>query len=65
MKYGFIQTENYRKVLQVLDQLKSEEKEEFHSAKMALLYGSFGIGKTWSIEKVAINEPKNIITQLV
>jgi len=28
---------------------------------MALLYGSFGIGKTWSIEKVAINEPKNII----
>lgn len=61
MKSGFIETKNYKKVKEVLEQLKNEPLEEFNSAKIALLYGSFGIGKTWTIEKIAVNEPKNII----
>lgn len=61
MKHGFIETANFKKVREVLDALKNEEIEEFNSARMALLHGSFGIGKTWTIEKIAANEPKNII----
>lgn len=61
MKTGFIETANFKKVSEVIDTLKNTEKEIFDSAKIALMYGNFGIGKTWSIEKIAANEPKNII----
>jgi Cdc6-like AAA superfamily ATPase len=61
MKTGFIQTQNYKTFVESVTALKSTELEEFNSARMALFYGSFGIGKTWAIEKLAASEPKNII----
>lgn len=61
MKHGFIKTRNYTKFIEGVAALKEMELEEFNSARMALFYGSYGIGKTWAIEKMAANEPKNII----
>lgn len=61
MKNGFIETSNYKKFIECIATLKNTELEEFNSARMALFYGSYGIGKTWAIEKMAANEPKNII----
>lgn len=61
MRNGFIETTNYKRFKEAIEALKNTEIEEFNSARMALFSGSFGIGKTWAIEKMAVNEPKNII----
>lgn len=61
MKHGFVETENFVKMQETIDTLKMLEAESFDSARIALFYGPFGIGKTWAIEKIAINEPKNIV----
>jgi len=61
MRHGFIQTNNYKTFVEQVNALRNAELEEFNSARMALFYGTFGIGKTWAIEKLAAEEEKNII----
>jgi len=61
MRHGFIQTQNYKTFVENVTALRNTELEEFNSARMALFYGSYGIGKTWAIEKLAAQEEKNII----
>lgn len=61
MKQGFIQTQNYKTFVEQVTALRNTELEEFSSARMALFCGSYGIGKTWAIEKLAAQEDKNII----
>jgi len=61
MTTKFIQTKNYKVFKESVTALKERELEEFNSARMALFYGSFGIGKTWAIERMAADEPNNII----
>lgn len=61
MKHGFIHTANYKTFVENVQALRSSELKEFNSARMALFYGSYGIGKTWAIEKLAAQEDKNII----
>ncbi|MDC7250331.1 MAG: AAA family ATPase [Sphaerochaetaceae bacterium] len=61
MKHKFIETKNFLKFRDGIESLKNIEDEDFKSARMGLFYGSYGIGKTWAIEKIAISERNGIL----
>lgn len=50
MKHQFIETENYIKCYEALDEMVSLPD---HSHKMGLFYGEFGLGKTITLERLA------------
>lgn len=50
MRHEFIETENYIKCYEALDEMISLPD---HSHKMGLFYGEFGLGKTITLEKLA------------
>lgn len=61
MTHGFIETQNFIRFRDGIESLKNIEHEDFTSARMGLFYGSFGIGKTWAVEKIALSEKNGIL----
>jgi DNA transposition AAA+ family ATPase len=53
MREEFIETRNYTKLYEAFQDLKELPKS---APKMGLGYGSFGLGKTFSLEKIAVKE---------
>ncbi len=45
----FIQTENYTQIMELVGKM---EADKYSSEKLGLVYGNFGVGKTFAIEKV-------------
>lgn len=53
----FVQTENFTQILELVNRM---ENDALSSEKLGLVYGNFGVGKTFAIEKV-LNEKNGIM----
>jgi len=53
----FVQTQNYMQILELLNRMESDT---LSSEKLGLVYGNFGVGKTFAIEKI-LNEKNGIM----
>jgi len=53
----FIQTQNYTQIMELVGKM---EADKYSSEKLGLIYGNFGVGKTFAIEKV-LNDKNGIM----
>ena len=63
MNITFIESSSYTSLKETIDELKEKAKvkELMSSANMALFEGTFGTGKTWAVEKIAMNQENSIV----
>lgn len=61
MNIEFIESSNYILLKEAIDELKAKEKELMSAANMALFEGTFGTGKTWAMERVALEQENSIV----
>ena len=55
----FIQTENYTQIMELVGKMDMDKES---SEKLGLVYGNFGVGKTFAIEKVLFEKNGIMIT---